>query len=140
MSDLISPVELKRIADEAKNERLALEIQQNSEVENEKLHEGFFQRGLHPEAHRRVSAVVRRAAEAGQREVLILTFPSTWTTDRGLRINNHEADWPESLEGFPKRAYEFFVSDLRPAGYGLRAEVLNFAGGMPGDVGLYLSW
>ncbi|TXL75649.1 hypothetical protein FHP25_13430 [Vineibacter terrae] len=142
MSDLVSPAELKRIADdiEAKKAREAFDLDQKRETERQKLHDAFFQREIHPEVNARVSAAVRRAAEAGQREILVVSFPSSWTTDRGRRINNSEADWPESLDGFAKRAYEYFVKELRPAGYKVRAEILNFPGGVPGDVGLYLSW
>jgi hypothetical protein len=113
---------------------------QKKEAEKQKLHDAFFDREIHPEVKQRVSGAVRRAAEAGQREILVVTFSSTWTSDRGRRINNREPDWPESLEGFAKRAYDYFVKELRPAGYKMRAEVLNFPGGVPGDVGLYLSW
>jgi hypothetical protein len=28
----------------------------------------------------------------------------------------------------------------RPAGYHLKAQIINFPDGMPGDVGLFLSW
>ncbi|NJM91453.1 MAG: hypothetical protein HC861_01165 [Rhodospirillaceae bacterium] len=51
-----------------------------------------------------------------------------------------EPDWPQSLEGFAKRAYEYFMSDLKPLGYKLTAQIMDYPGGMPGTVGLYLSW
>lgn len=142
MSDLISPDELKRIADDVdmKKAREAFELEKKRDAERQKLHDAFFQREIHPEVKQRVSAAVRRAAEAGQREILVVSFPSSWTTDRGRRINNSETDWPESLDGFAKRAYDYFATELRPAGYKVRAEILNFPGGIPGDVGLYLSW
>jgi hypothetical protein len=142
MSDLISLDEIKRISNEieTKKAREAFEILQRKEAEKQKLHDAFFDREIRPDAKQRISAAVRRAAEAGEREILIVTFSSSWTTDRGRRINNAEPDWPESLDGFAKRAYEYYVKELKPSGYKLRAEILNFPGGIPGEVGLYLGW
>jgi hypothetical protein len=42
------------------------------------------------EARRTVSAMVRRAAEDGKREVMAFRFPSEWCTDKGRAINNFE--------------------------------------------------
>ena len=61
-------------------------------------------------------------------------------TDRGRRINNSEADWHQTLEGRPKLAFEFWHEHLRPLGFGLKAEVLEYPGGMPGDIGFFLIW
>jgi hypothetical protein len=142
MSDLVSPEELKRISSEieAQKAREAFDLMQKKEAEKQKLQDAFFEREIRPDAKERISAAVRRAAGAGQREALIVTFSSSWTTDRGRRINNAEPDWPESLDGFAKRAYEYYVRELKPAGYKIRAEVLSFPGGIPGDIGLYLCW
>jgi hypothetical protein len=60
-----------------------------------------------PHALERFSALVRGAAERGEREVLALRFPS---------------------------------KELEPQGYKLRAQIMDFPGGMPGDVGIFLRW
>ena len=39
-----------------------------------------------------------------------------------------------------RSAYEETYREMRAAGYKLRCEVLTFPGGMPGDIGMYLSW
>jgi hypothetical protein len=49
-------------------------------------------------------------------------------------------NWEETLEGRPKLGYEFWRDHLRPLGFGLRAEVLEYPGGMPGDIGFFLIW
>jgi hypothetical protein len=49
-------------------------------------------------------------------------------------------DWPDSLEGFAKKAYEFYQKELRPLGYKLHAQVIDFPGGMPGEIALLLKW
>jgi hypothetical protein len=139
---LISPKELRRIADEKSmaEARKVSEAMERQEAEKRSLREAFLHRELHPEVRSRVSAVVKRAAERGEHEVLALQFSSSYCNDGGRRINNLETDWPKSLEGFAKHAYEFFEKELRPQGYKLRAQILDYPGGKPGDVGVFLSW
>ena len=87
-----------------------------------------------------VMTEVNRAAEEGQTEVQIYRFPNELCTDRGRAINNLEPDWEKTLTARPKLAYEFWRDHLRPLGFGLKAEILDYPGGMPGDVGLFLTW
>jgi hypothetical protein len=87
-----------------------------------------------------VMQLVDRAAERGQSEVQVYRFPNTLCSDRGRRINNSLPNWEETLEGRPKLGYEFWRDHLRPLGFGLRAEVLEYPGGMPGDIGFILTW
>ena len=87
-----------------------------------------------------VMQLVGRAAENGQSEVQVYRFPNTMCTDRGRRINNSEADWEQTLEGRPKLGHEFWREHLQPLGFGLKAEVLEYPGGMPGDIGFFLTW
>jgi hypothetical protein len=87
-----------------------------------------------------VMGLVSHAAERGQSEVQVYRFPSALCSDGGRRINNAEPDWPGSLEGRSKSGYEFWHDHLRPLGFGLKAEVLEYPGGMPGDIGFFLTW
>ena len=87
-----------------------------------------------------VTQLVNRAAEAGQTEVQVYRFPNELCSDRGRRINNSEPEWEKTLEGRPKAAYDFWHDHLRPLGFHLKAEVLEYPGGMPGDIGLFLTW
>jgi hypothetical protein len=87
-----------------------------------------------------VMQLVEHAAEAGQTEVQVYRFPNELTSDRGRRINNSEPGWEATLEGRPKAAYGFWHDHLRPLGFHLKAEVLEYPGGMPGDIGLFLTW
>jgi hypothetical protein len=97
-------------------------------------------REIHPEVIERVSRAVKSAAEPGEREVMVLRFSSEYCPDRGGAINNFEPDWPKSLTGFGKRAHQFWEKELQPQGYKLRAQIMDFPGGMPGDVGMFLGW
>ena len=139
---LITPDELRRIADEKEmaKAREALEKKRKADEAQDQVREAFMSRDIHPEVFERVSKVVRAAAERGEREVLALRFSSEYCTDGGRAINSLEPDWPESLTGFAKRAYEFWQEELEPQGYKLRAQIMDFPGGMPGDVGMFLKW
>jgi hypothetical protein len=87
-----------------------------------------------------ITQIVGQAAERGEAEVQVYQFPSSVCADRGRAINNFEADWYESLTGRPRLAYEFWRDQLQPLGLGLRAQILDYPGGFPGDVGLFLTW
>jgi len=87
-----------------------------------------------------VTTLVNRAAEQGRSEVQVYRFPNEMCTDRGRAINNFEANWDTTLTGRPKLAYEFWHDHLRPLGFGVKAEVLEYPGGKPGDIGFFLTW
>ena len=139
---LITPDELRRITDEKEmaKAREALEKKRKADEAQDQVREAFLSRDIHPEVFERVSRVVKSAAERGQREVLALRFSSAYCTDHGRAINSFEPDWPKTLTGFAKRAYEFWQKELEPQGYKLRAEIMDFPSGMPGDVGMFLRW
>jgi hypothetical protein len=139
---LITPEQLRRIAEEKEMAQLreALEKKRKADEAQDQVREAFMSRDIHPEVFERVSRVVKSAAERGEREVLVLRFSSEYCTDGGRRINSFEPDWPESLTGFAKRAYEFWQQELEPQGYKVRAQIMDFPGGMPGDVGIFLRW
>jgi hypothetical protein len=87
-----------------------------------------------------VTQLVRRAAEDGSSEVQVYRFPASLCADRGRAINNFDANWPKSLAGRAQLAYEFWQQDLQPLGFGLKAQILDYPDGFPGDVGLFLTW
>ena len=134
---LITPDQLRRIAEEKEMAQLreALGKKRKADEAQYQIREAFMSREIHPEVFERVTRVVKSAAERGEREVLALRFSSEYCTDGGRAINSFEPDWPESLTGFAKRAYEFWQKELEPQGYKLRAQIMDFPGGMPGDVG-----
>ena len=142
MADLMRPDDLKKISNDAEMAKAQeyLRRAKREEEEQKSLREAFFDRDLHPEVRDRVNAAIRRAAEQGNHELQVITFPASYCNDGGRRINNAEPDWPDSLEGFAKRAYAFYVTELQPLGYKLRVEILDYPGGMPGNVGMFLRW
>jgi hypothetical protein len=83
---------------------------------------------------------LRVAAEQGRNELMVMRFPNLMCTDGGRAINNSEKGWPETLTGRPRQAFEFWRDRLKSAGYGLKAMIVDWPDGMPGDVGLFLTW
>jgi hypothetical protein len=104
------------------------------------LREAFMSRKVAPEAVERINNAVRIAAQNGHHHLEVITFPSSYCSDGGRRINIADAEWPTTLTGFAKDAYDFYDKELRPLGYKLRAEIINFPGGMPGEISLSIAW
>jgi hypothetical protein len=142
MADLMRPDDLKKISNDADMTKAQeyLKRAKKQEDEQKSLHEAFMGRDIHPEVGERVNAAVRRAAEQGHNELQVIAFPASYCTDGGRRINNNEPDWPSSLDGFAKKAYEYFEKELQPLGYKVRVQILDYPGGMPGNVGMFLKW
>jgi hypothetical protein len=117
----------KRAAAEAEKQALLDKLTQPSGVSDE-------------EALKRVATIVERALANGLTEVQVYRFPNTLCTDHGRAINQQEPGWEATLTGLPKEMYEFWDRQLRPRGYKLRVQIVDFPGGMPGDVGITLKW
>jgi hypothetical protein len=92
------------------------------------------------ERTKRAAAIIERAAANGLTEVLVYRFPNALCTDRGRAINQQEPGWEKTLTGLPKELYEFWDRQLRPRGYKLRVQIVDFPDGIPGDVGITLKW
>ena len=82
----------------------------------------------------------REAAAHGAKELLVLRFPSSLCTDSGRAINAPLPDWPKTLRGEAAEIYLRWERELKPRGFHLSARVLDFPGGMPGDIGLFIVW
>ena len=142
MTSLLRPDDLKEISSDAEMKKMEVERASKKKMQQQQLElqEAFMSREIHPEAIDRINKAVRTAAQRGEHKLQALTFPCSFCNDGGRRINNLLPDWPDSLEGFAKKAYEFYVKELRPLGYKLHAEVISFKDGVPGEVGLFLKW
>ena len=92
------------------------------------------------EAVRRGAAIIQRAAKNGLTEVQIHRFPNQLCTDRGRAINQMEPGWETTLTGVPKEIYQIWYKYFRPRGYRLRVQIIEFPGGMPGDIAMTLCW
>jgi hypothetical protein len=89
---------------------------------------------------KRAAAIIKRAVDNGRTEVEVGRFPNLLFTDRGRAINQQEPGWEKTLTGLPLELFRFWEQYLKPRGYKLRFEIVDFPGGMPGDVGMTLKW
>jgi hypothetical protein len=55
-------------------------------------------------------------------------------------LSQGEAGWENTLIGVPREIYEFWGRRLKPKGYRIRFQIIDYPDGMPGDVGITLSW
>jgi hypothetical protein len=85
-------------------------------------------------------AAMHAEAERGGTKHLALRVPCGICTDGGRMINSGQPGWPATLRGEAADLYRFWQMELKPQGFHLWAEILDFPNGMPGDVGLTLSW
>jgi hypothetical protein len=93
-----------------------------------------------PERIRALLARVKAAAERGNSELMIGRFPVELCTDHGRAINNSEQDWPATLTGVPRQAFEVWQTQLQPLGYHLKAMIVEWPNNLPGEVGLFITW
>ena len=114
---------------------------------------------LKPEHIEAVQLRIRRAFERGETELLLVSFPSEFCTDSGraitsagappvvqsskgdeAKLKDAEPEWLKTLPHGARPIYEYWRSELHPAGFGFSVRILDFPGGMPGNVGLFFNW
>lgn len=144
MPGLLRPEDLKMISSDAEMAEIDHErdLKKKKAQQERELREAFMARKVAEKAVaiERVNNAVRNAAKNSQRQLQIITFPSSYCSDGGRRINIADPEWPTTLTGFARDAYDFYDTELRPLGYKLHAEIINFPGGMPGEVAMSLAW
>jgi uncharacterized protein (DUF1778 family) len=134
---------MKKIA-LAEAEKASEEMRKHSAEESEKA--ALIEQMSKPsgvsdeEAIRRAVAIIERATNNGLAEVVVYRFPNLLCTDRGRAINQQEPGWEATLTGVPKEIHALWAKHFRSRGYKLRVQILDFPGGMPGDVGMTLVW
>jgi len=92
------------------------------------------------EAIQRAIKIIERAVANGKTEVQVHRFPNQLCTDKGRAINQQEPGWENTLTGVPKEIHQLWAKYFRARGYKLKVEIIDFPGGMPGDVAMTLKW
>lgn len=100
----------------------------------------FLGAAVSDEEREMIRRLVMNAVKDGKMEAMVYSFPSKLCRDEGRAINNGDPDWPETLQGKAKELYDRYKEVAQPQGYVLKAMIINFPDGMPGDVGLFLNW
>lgn len=81
------------------------------------------------------------AANNGERELMLLRFPSDLCSDGGRKIDVVEEGWEGTLRGEAAELYSRWRTELKPQGFGLSARIVSYEDeGIIGDLGLYLTW
>ena len=86
------------------------------------------------------SAVIQRAVLNGLSEVQVYRFPNSLCTDRGRAINQQEPGWEKTLTGIPQEIFQLWSDYLKPRGYRIRYQIIDFPGGVPGDISIVIAW
>ncbi len=86
------------------------------------------------------SNVIQRAVRSGLSEVQVYRFPNSLGTDHGRAINQMEKGWEKTLTGIPKEIFQLWSDYLQPRGYRIRYQIVDFPGGVPGDISITISW
>lgn len=131
----------KILVDEQMAEMKKQQAQQSAEKQKLEAFTNDFLKGqVSDDEIAKVRRLVMNAVKDGKLEALVYSFPSDLCSDSGRAINSGDSEWPSTLKGKAKQFYERFQKFAKPQGYKLKAMIISFPGGVPGDVGFYLSW
>jgi len=150
---LFAQREATRLRDKQAEEQLKRKKQEEIGAFKQRLEE-FQVTDAHVEA---VLSRVKRAFERGENELLLTSFPSNFCSDSGRAITNagtppitkqdrsqatqkDEPEWLVTLPAEARRVYDYWKANLKPGGFNFTARIIDYPGGMPGDVGLFFSW
>lgn len=92
------------------------------------------------QAIQRAITLIERAVNDRKNEVQVYRFPNRLCSDGGRAINQGELGWQDTLSGIPREIHSLWQRHFRDKGYRLRVEIVDFPDGMPGDVGMTLTW
>ena len=144
MTNILSAKELMAKIAKVEGEKASKAMKAHEAAEAEK--QALLDRLARPsglsddEVMEKAAIIVNRAVENGMTSVQVFRFPNHVCTDNGRAINQAEEGWEQTLTGVPKEIYDFWQRQLKPRGYHMRFEIIDYPGGMPGDVGIFLSW
>ncbi|MBY5365407.1 hypothetical protein HFO91_28750 [Rhizobium leguminosarum] len=128
-------LELQLIEMEREDKIKAREAKKHAEFVDD-----FFRKHVGDKERDIIRRVIMKAAADGKSEAMVYSFPSSFCTDSGRAINSARPEWPTTLQGKAKEIYDLFIEVARLHGYKLKAMVISFPGGMPGDIGFFLNW
>ncbi|MEH2562865.1 hypothetical protein [Bradyrhizobium sp. AZCC 2289] len=86
------------------------------------------------------STIIQRAVRNGLTEVQVYRFPNSLCTDKGRAINQQEAGWENTLTGIPKEIFQLWADYLKPRGYRISYQIIDYSGGVPGDIAITIAW
>ena len=136
----VSALFAARDAEAARKRAEAEQAESQKKAEVKAFAERVLAYTITDEDRAKAMAKIKKAFLDKEREVMLAHFPSELCEDRGRRINNHLAGWQETLPGAFHQVFEWWEKELQPGGFTFSARVIDYPGGMPGDVGLFIGW
>jgi len=141
MTGILSVSELAAKITKAKSEKAAAAAKAQADREKELLQKLSHVSSLsEDQLLERAAILVDRAIEGGENAVQVFRFPHALCTDDGRAVSQVEAGWENTLVGEPKQIYELWDRHLKAKGYHIRFQILDYPGGMSGDIGVFLGW
>ena len=140
--DFVTAADLRHLMQQQEEDkhRARLEAEERAKTLHDEMVARFRESHLSEAEKHSLLSHFKEAAGRGEKELLVCRFPSDVCTDGGRALNNALPEWPDTLIGKPRDIYDLWDEHLKPLGFGLRARVLEFPGGIPGDAGLFVSW
>ena len=86
------------------------------------------------------STVIQRAVRNGMTEVQVYRFPNSLCSDKGRAIIQQEKGWENTLTGIPKEIFQLWTDYLKPRGYRISYQIIEYPGGVPGDIAVTIAW
>ncbi len=131
--DLVIASEQQKI-DEAAEAKRAMSVERQRQVK------AVLDQRVTNDTWQQLLSHAELAAKHGEKELLLLRFPSGVCSDGGRAIANVEEGWEKTLRGEAAELYTRWDHDLKPKGFGLAAPTLSFVNNTIGDFGLVLTW
>lgn len=138
----LTVVDFRRLVTDSESKQVQARAQLRRSAAEERRHrvEELIGRHMSDESWRHLLHEARTAAERGEKEFMLLRFPSQLCSDGGRAVNVPDPGWPATLRGEAAEIYLRWSRDMKPRGFHLAARVLDFPDGIPGDIGLFLVW
>jgi hypothetical protein len=118
----------------------AVAVKQLAALERERQIEAMLLE--HLDKHLWVKLLDRAQAGAtqGESSFELIRFPCDLCSDGGRKIDVAEIDWPSTLRGEAAEVYSRWERELRPGGFSLRAQIVEYLDGIPSNIASALSW
>ena len=118
----------------------AVAAKQQAKLDQQRRTEAMRQEHLGEHAWAGLLERALAAASHGEKSFELIRFPCDLCSDGSRKIDVAEADWPTTLRGEAAEVFARWERELRPTGFGLTAQIVEYFDGMPGNVALTLTW
>ncbi len=118
----------------------AVAAKEQAKLEQERQVKDLLQEHIGTPAWTALLERARGAATLGENSFELIRFPCDLCSDGGRKIDVAETDWPTTLRGEAAEFHTRWERDLRPAKFGLSAQLVDYIDGIASNVALSLTW